>query len=171
MTRGHRGSLLLRCRALASPSPCRFIPAHPTFHVTAADWARVACMPGTAWPVSGYPPGLSWSLLPTPVSMPSNEVSTRQQRRACARLPSPRLTHSPCAFSSSLTTPGIQPDAARGGLKPPPRRATPEGQQSPICHTAPQQARSPTSSTFLPALVAQTRSSPEPNYVSGWGIT
>ena len=27
MTRGHRGSLLLRCRALSSPSPCRFIPA------------------------------------------------------------------------------------------------------------------------------------------------
>src|SRR6266705_372100 len=31
MTRGHRGSLLLRCRALSSPSPCRFIPAHPQF--------------------------------------------------------------------------------------------------------------------------------------------
>src|SRR3954462_7488174 len=28
MTRGHRGSLLLRCRAFSSPSPCRFIPAH-----------------------------------------------------------------------------------------------------------------------------------------------
>ena len=28
MTRGHRGSLLLRCRAPSSPSPCRFIPAH-----------------------------------------------------------------------------------------------------------------------------------------------
>src|SRR5215216_6419098 len=31
MTRGHRGSLLLRCRALPSPPPCRFIPAHPQF--------------------------------------------------------------------------------------------------------------------------------------------
>jgi hypothetical protein len=30
MTRGHRGSLLLRCRALSSPSPCRFIPAFTT---------------------------------------------------------------------------------------------------------------------------------------------
>src|SRR5512133_2182785 len=30
MTRGHLGSLLLRCRALSSPSPCRFIPAHTT---------------------------------------------------------------------------------------------------------------------------------------------
>src|SRR5664279_3771937 len=27
MTRGHRGSLLLRCRAFPSPPPCRFIPA------------------------------------------------------------------------------------------------------------------------------------------------
>jgi hypothetical protein len=27
MTRGHRDSLSLRCRAFSSPSPCRFIPA------------------------------------------------------------------------------------------------------------------------------------------------
>jgi hypothetical protein len=27
MTRGHRDSLRLRCRALTSPTPCRFIPA------------------------------------------------------------------------------------------------------------------------------------------------
>src|SRR6266536_3036389 len=30
MTRGHRGSLLLRCRAPSSPSPCRFIQTHTT---------------------------------------------------------------------------------------------------------------------------------------------
>ncbi len=30
--RGHRGSLLLRCRALSSPCPCRFIPAPPQPH-------------------------------------------------------------------------------------------------------------------------------------------
>ncbi len=37
MTRGHRGSLLLRCRALSSPSPCRFIPAlSATSHTTRA---------------------------------------------------------------------------------------------------------------------------------------
>ena len=29
MTRGHRGTLPLRRRALPSPTPCRFIPAHP----------------------------------------------------------------------------------------------------------------------------------------------
>jgi hypothetical protein len=32
MTRGHRGSLLLRCTALSSAPPCRFIPAHPYPH-------------------------------------------------------------------------------------------------------------------------------------------
>src|SRR5680860_1166450 len=35
MTRGHRGSLLLRCKALSSSSPCRFIPAF--LAVQAAD--------------------------------------------------------------------------------------------------------------------------------------
>src|SRR5712672_1238471 len=40
MTRGHRGSLLLRCRAFSSLSSCRFIPAHPTF--TAYRSARSA---------------------------------------------------------------------------------------------------------------------------------
>src|SRR5262249_27652344 len=33
MTRGHRGSLLLRCRALSSPSPCRFYPGALTGQV------------------------------------------------------------------------------------------------------------------------------------------
>src|SRR5262249_48880303 len=28
MTRGHRGSLTLRCKALSSSASCRFIPAH-----------------------------------------------------------------------------------------------------------------------------------------------
>ena len=33
MTRDHRDSLRLRCRAFSSPSPCRFIPAlSPTIH-------------------------------------------------------------------------------------------------------------------------------------------
>ena len=40
MTRGHRGSLFLRCRAFSSLSSCRFIPAHPTF--TAHRSARSA---------------------------------------------------------------------------------------------------------------------------------
>src|SRR6266536_1398260 len=40
MTRGHRGSLLLRCRAPSSPSPCRFIPAHST---SSAHTERSTC--------------------------------------------------------------------------------------------------------------------------------
>jgi hypothetical protein len=41
MTRGHRDSLRLRCRAFSSPSPCRFIPAlspavHPHLSALAA---------------------------------------------------------------------------------------------------------------------------------------
>jgi hypothetical protein len=37
MTRGHRGSLTLRCRALPSPPPCRFIPALRNLHQAARD--------------------------------------------------------------------------------------------------------------------------------------
>src|SRR6266511_4514721 len=45
MTRGHRGSLLLRCRAPSSPSPCRFIPAHTT---RTGHTARSTCSRPTA---------------------------------------------------------------------------------------------------------------------------
>src|SRR6266511_5415312 len=45
MTRGHRGSLLLRCRAPSSPSPCRFIPAHTT---STGHTARSTCSRPTA---------------------------------------------------------------------------------------------------------------------------
>jgi DDE superfamily endonuclease len=58
MTQGHRGALTLRCRALSSPSPCRFIPAlsktpeikawllrHPRFHLhfipTSSSWLNL----------------------------------------------------------------------------------------------------------------------------------
>ena len=49
MTQGHRGSVLLRCRALSYPPPCRFIPAHLQFpgppsdhstpHTSGGSWA------------------------------------------------------------------------------------------------------------------------------------
>src|SRR5664279_1861988 len=71
MTRGHRGSLLLRCRAFSSLSSCRFIPAHPTFPVVAADQARAAFTPDTVWPVNGFPPDLSRGYPPTSVLMSS----------------------------------------------------------------------------------------------------
>jgi hypothetical protein len=40
MTQGHRGSLLLRCKALSSSSPCRFIPA-----LCVSGWLRRKCSP------------------------------------------------------------------------------------------------------------------------------
>src|SRR4051794_34812567 len=52
--------------------PGRSIDAHfPTFHVEAADQARAAFTPDTAWPVSGFPPGSSRRYAHTPVLMSS----------------------------------------------------------------------------------------------------
>src|SRR6478736_2016060 len=89
------------------------------FHAEAADRARVASMPDTAWPISGHPPDSSRDHLDTPVSMSPTSFSTRQQRIACARLPDPRLTHDlrrfHIAHHGRVTTP-----AACRGLKPPP---------------------------------------------------
>src|ERR1035441_6271877 len=61
------------------------------FRAEAADRARVACMPDTTWPVSGYPPGSS-RVAETPRFRCRLRVSARQQRFARARLPGPRLT-------------------------------------------------------------------------------
>ncbi len=89
------------------------------FHAKAADRARVASMPDTAWPINGHPPDSSRDRFDTPVSMPPKSLSTRQQRFACARLPDPhlarlaRLFH--IAHHDRVTAP-----AACGGLKPPP---------------------------------------------------
>ena len=89
------------------------------FHAEAADRTHVAYMPDTTWPINGHPPGSSRSSGHTPVSMPPDHVSTRQQRFTCVRLPGPHLT--------PLTTPfprrsprQSSANAARGGLKPPP---------------------------------------------------
>ena len=90
------------------------------FHAEAADRARVASMPDTAWPISGHPPGSSRDLVDTPVSMSPVSVSTRQQRFAHARLPDPHLTRHTRLFHIAhhgrVTAP-----AACGGLKPPPQ--------------------------------------------------
>src|ERR1700758_5325544 len=63
MTRGHRGSLLLRCRALSSPSPCRFIPAHPQFPPPPSERSA----PSTPWSSSGlqsrlYTPSMAFAV-------------------------------------------------------------------------------------------------------------
>jgi hypothetical protein len=57
--------------APGTPAGSRVGASLPTFHVTAADRARVASMPGTTWPVNGYPPDSSWDLCAAPVSAPS----------------------------------------------------------------------------------------------------
>src|SRR5215217_1998254 len=57
MTRGHRGSLVLRCGALSSPSPRRFIPAHPLFSPPPSERSEP--------PTPGGPSGLQ-SRLSTP---------------------------------------------------------------------------------------------------------
>src|SRR5215470_13004038 len=62
----------------------------PTFHVKAADRARVAYMPGTAWPVTGSPPDSSRSLVPAPVLMPPEtnfDTSTAIRLRSPSRSP------------------------------------------------------------------------------------
>src|ERR1022692_4781101 len=43
----------------------------PKFRAEAADRARAAFMPGTTWPVNGYPPGSSRGYWDAPVPMPS----------------------------------------------------------------------------------------------------
>jgi len=81
----------------------------PTFHVKAADRARVAYMPGTVWPVTGYPPDLSWDLVRAPVLIPTQ---TNFDTSAAIRLRSPsRSPPDACcdAFSSSLTTTVFKP--------------------------------------------------------------
>ena len=63
--RGHRGSLILRCRAFSSPSPDRFIPAphrqgpQPGLRPVAAS--RHLTTAGRGWSALGPAPGLqSW---------------------------------------------------------------------------------------------------------------
>ena len=81
----------------------------PAFRAKAADRARAAFMPGTAWPVNGYPPSSIPELLGCPGSDATYLVSTRHQRFAYARLPDPRLTPIPGAFSSIAHHDGLQP--------------------------------------------------------------
>jgi hypothetical protein len=99
----------------------------PRFHAEAADQARAASMPDTAWPISGHPPGSSRSRNDTPVLMSSQYVSTYRQRFAFARLPDPHLTPQVRLFRDAHHVRHLTA-AAHGGLKSPPtgrlRRAT-----------------------------------------------
>ena len=89
------------------------------FHAVAADRARVAFMPDTAWLISGHPPDSSRDRSHTPVSMSPVFISTRRQRITCARLPDPHLTRHACLFRIAHHD-RVTAFAACGGLKPPP---------------------------------------------------
>src|SRR6516225_8663146 len=99
----------------------------PTFHVKAADRARVAYMPGTAWPVTGSPPDSSWNLVLAPVLMPPEtnfDTSTAIRLRSPSRSP-PDASRAPFPTRSRQRS---SANAAVGGLTPLPeerrRRAT-----------------------------------------------
>src|SRR3954451_11229039 len=69
---------------------CRIGTRFPTFRAGAADRARAAFTPDTAWPISGHPPGSSRRLLTSPVSMSSLrfDASTADRLRSPSRSPS-----------------------------------------------------------------------------------
>jgi hypothetical protein len=114
-------------RSLSPPTGGSVGASPPTFHVKAADRARVAYMPGTAWPVTGSPPDLSWSLVPAPVSMPPK---TNFDTSAAIRLRSPSRSppDASCAPFPTRSRQRSSANAAVGGLTPlpeeRPRRAT-----------------------------------------------
>ena len=70
----------------------------PTFRAKAADQARVASMPDTAWPVNGLPPNSSRNSNGTPVLMSPDCITTLPQRFTHVRLPGPHLTPQPAPF-------------------------------------------------------------------------
>jgi len=80
----------------------------PTFHATAADQARVAFMPDTTRPVNEHPPDSSRDKAYAPVSMSHMEFRhfISDSLTFAFLIPTWRLAG---AFSSSLTTHGIQP--------------------------------------------------------------
>src|SRR3954451_6317288 len=59
-----------------------------TFHASAADQARAAFTPDTAWPVNRHPPGSSRRLLDSPVSMSTSLVVSTLHRTVRFRSPS-----------------------------------------------------------------------------------
>jgi hypothetical protein len=129
-----RGSVPLGALPLAAdPAGSRVGVSPPTFRVKAADRARVAYMPGTAWPVTGCPPDSSWNLVFAPVLMPSKtnfDTSAAIRLRSPSQSP-PDASHG--AFSSSFTTTVFSQRSMRW-FDATPRRATPKGHKSFISH-------------------------------------
>ncbi len=121
------GSARLSALPLAALAGGSIGASLPTFHVKAADRARVAYMPGTAWPVTGSPPDSSWNLVLAPVLMPPEtnfDTSTAIRLRSPSRSP-PDASRAPFPTRSRQRS---SANAAVGGLTPLPeerrRRAT-----------------------------------------------
>ncbi len=121
------GSARLSALPLAALAGGSIGASLPTFHVKAADRARVAYMPGTAWPVTGFPPDSSWNLVLAPVLMPPEtnfDTSTAIRLRSPSRSP-PDASRAPFPTRSRQRS---SANAAVGGLTPLPeerrRRAT-----------------------------------------------
>src|SRR5665648_841939 len=119
MTRGHRGSLLLRCRAFSSLSSCRFIPAHPTFRASAQTELAPPLCRTTTRAVDRYPPGSSRSNNWTPVPIVIATLTTLHQRFTYVRLLGPHLPHH-VRLLRDAHHPGSFTGATHGGLQPPP---------------------------------------------------
>ncbi len=99
----------------------------PTFYAEAADQAHAACMPDTAWPVSGHPPGSSRDRIDTPVLMSFPKSRHFIGGSLAFVFLTPHLTALTLPFPRR--SPRRSPtNAARGGLTPPTagrrRRAT-----------------------------------------------
>ena len=90
-------------------------------------------MPDAARAVNGCPPGSSQNGPVALVLTSTDGVSTHKRQRACAHRSSSRPTPDPILSSlfPRRSPQRSSANAAVGGLKPPPRRATPEGQQPP----------------------------------------
>ena len=121
------GSARLSALPLAALADGSIGASLPTFHVKAADRARVAYMPGTAWPVTGSPPDSSWNLVLAPVLMPPEtnfDTSTAIRLRSPSRSP----PDASCAPFPTRSRQRSSANAAVGGLTPLPeerrRRAT-----------------------------------------------
>ncbi len=97
MTRGHRESLLLRCRALSSPSPCRFIPALTTpggctpASATSPPMTSTQAAASRSAPRGGADsPALAVSASPT---INSRETTDQHDPRTTSREPRPDFGH------------------------------------------------------------------------------
>jgi hypothetical protein len=140
MTWGHRGSLLLRCRAFSSLSSCRFIPAlSPRSAPAPEPGSRHLCAghhlanqqaPARLIPGQQLDPGFDVA----------DTLSTLPQWFTRVRLPGSHLTHLVRLFRNAHH-PGSFTGAACGGLGPPPAERSRRANLHHQCSTASKKVR------------------------------